>query len=348
MKITRILILISIGLAAAGCVNTDSENCQNSTDYTLARAESSDYSTYKLDLIKSDSTVSDDVISISSSGIKDVELFTDSSCRQRLIVMNSKSSGGSLLVYSLSDFSNAEASVTVDNYGQEFAFAGTRIFYAVQNENKVKTLDFSDLNNINSTPVEIPVGKKPTNVRYVNTRIYVTNQDFTGKTQSTVSVINPSTLKVEKTINVGENPSDLAYHNNSLFSYNSKWFGGSTASISYNIEEQSDGTTAPTVDLSGASNSEVPAFGGMFARTNSSLYVLLSSGSGFFRYRLTTSGVSERDDNSGSKYLWIGSHPTEIYKAYEEGGNLKISGGSLSSAVDLGSKQSSETFFVLN
>lgn len=349
------LVYASIALGATACVNeekkeekqTESNNtCKTgSATIALARAKSSDYSNYKVDLINKDGTVSTDAISIAGSGgIQSIKFFTDKNGKKRLLLMNSHATTGYLAIYDPADYTRTENTITVKKYGQEIAFANCRVFYAVQNDDKVKTLDLADVTSI-GIATDIDVGKKPTQVRNYGGKIYVTNQDFTDKTQATVSIINPETLQVEKTINVGENPADLIEATGTIFSYDSKWYGGSNASISYDINQTANNQNAPKVSISG---SDIPGYGGKFAKAGSTVYVLLKQGSNpFKRYTLTTSGVTNADNNGGLNYLWIGSHTGTIYKSYLESSKLKVAGGSLSSAIDLGTKQNADTFFVV-
>lgn len=317
----------------AGCVQnddttarTDATTCNTpalADDVVLSYTHSADYTTYKLDWIEKSGlafTVKTNQISVASSGLKSPTFTSD------YILLVDSSSTGRLLVYKRSDLTLA-GQINVGASPQEMVIDGATAYIPLygglsSDSNIVKRVDLCNLPSLTLLS-DLTVGQKPSTVRKLSDgKIYIANQDSKNKTQASVSIINPTDSSVA-TANVGENPSDIAYDGTRVWSYNSKWFGGSAASLSYFLLGGGAVTPVTTFPLG-----YTPAFGGALAFNNSGGFVLLTNGTTlpdfsnlFHLYAITGTTVDVTAVDATNQYRFIGAGSTYLYKIHNGDGS---------------------------
>ena len=313
--------------------NPKTENCPLPTitvvsSPVLVYTHTPDYITYYVHLLYADGFLLENAITLTNSqGIQGAAVVTQNNKRYLLLSDSRNTATGGVRIYQTSCFLEEKAHVPQGGFTQELAVYDNKVYVAVQNENKVKYFSIANIEAPGSLAA-ITVGNKPTNLLKIDNSLYVTNQDWADTTNPSVSVINLANNTASKTVKVGENPSALLWDGTSLFSYDSKYYSGTTASISYNIHTTANNTTAPTISLTGVTGTERPAYGGSMARAGATNYALFSEGGWgdpWRLYQFTTAGVSNRD--ASKDYKWIGSHPTTLYVAYNDSGTWKVTGG---------------------
>lgn len=327
----RSSVIVSAVMYCIACANSSTTSTPT-TEYLLVYAHSADYGTYKLDWIeKLDTTytVKKNQVSVaSSSGLKSPTFYGD-----YLMILDS-SSVGKLLVYDKAKLTQVASLSLGGAYPNEMVIEGMIAYITINGDfgtqgNAVKVVSLANPTapSIVST---LTVGNKPAALRKFNGKLYLANQDSITKSQATVQSIDLSTNTVSSAMNVGENPSDLAYDGLRVWSYNSKWFGGTTASVTYIT-----GTTPVTI--TGFPGTYKPAFGGNLAFNNAGGFITLSTNATTFNlFSVTGTTVNTTPIDSTNDYKYVGTGGTYLYKIHNGTGsttNLTVTVESVAGAV---------------
>lgn len=329
MKLKKLSVAIAGFFMVAylcSCAKTDDSSSvatfEFADDILLAYTHSADYSTYKLDWIEksgSTFTVKANQISVSSStGLKSPTFG------KKYLLLVDSSTSGRLLVYDRTTLALA-GQIAVGTSPQELLINGNTAYIPLYGTTTgdSATLKRVDITNLPSLSLlsDITVGQKPSQVRkFSDGKIYVTNQDSRLKTQSSVSIVDANTLAITS-VNVGENPSDLQSDGTRVWSYDSKWFGGTAASLSY--VALGGGTVTKITTFT---STYFPAFGGGMAFNDTSGYVLLSPNPAAFPtifHLFTISGttVNGTAADSTNQYAFVGVGKTYVYKIHNGNGS---------------------------
>lgn len=316
MKKISMALMVSLIAISFQCANSDkTENSFSKRIFFYTHSD--DYSTYTLDVLEQGSdgsfSVKTGLITVNaSSGLKSVMEYNN-----YLYIVDS-SSTGKLLVYDRTTLSQVKALDISGNYPQEMVIANGKAFIGITGnfgspDNKVKVINLDNpADPVVSTT--LIVGNNPTALRLLNGKINVSNIDNVNKTQSTIQIIDPSDNSVSTAINSGENPSDLAYDSSRVWSYNSKWFGGTSASLTYVT-----GTTPTQINAFPAGYS--PAYGGSIAFNSSQGYLLLDNGSSVFHlFSISGTTVNTTPADAVNKYKYVGTGANHLFKAHNGDG----------------------------
>lgn len=287
----------------------------------LFYTHSADYSTYYVDWLEQGTsgwTVKTNQISISSSsGLKSVQTYGN------YIVLLDSSSVGRLLVFDRTTLAQSAALTVGGAYPTEMVIHGTSAYVSINGDfvtqgNAVKVVDLTNPLSPSVTAT-LTTGNKPATLRKINGKLYLANQDSITKAQATVQSVDPySANAVSVAINVGENPSDMGYDGSRIWTYNSKWFGGTAASLTHIT-----GTT-PT-NITTFATTYKPAFGGSIAFNNSGGFVLLSPNPAafptvFHLFAIAGTSVNGTAVDATNQYQFVGAGETYFFKVHNGNG----------------------------
>jgi hypothetical protein len=330
MKLKKLPVAIAGFLMVAymfGCANNDDSssiaNFEFADDILLAYAHSTDYSTYKLDWIEKNGgtfAVKANQISVSSSSGLKSPIFG----KKYLLIVDSSSSGR-LLVYDRSTLTLA-GQINLGASPQEMLINGNTAYIPLYGglSTASATLKRVDITNLPSLSLlsDLTVGQKPSAIRkFSDGKMYIANQDSLSKAQASVSIIDANNLAVTS-VNVGENPSDLQSDGTRVWSYDSKWFGGTTASLSYFL--LGGGTVTKITSFA---STYAPAFGGSMAFNTAGGFVLLNNGTTLadfsnllHLFSISGTTVNSTAVDAANQYRFLGTGKTYLYKVHNGNG----------------------------
>lgn len=290
-----------------------------STDVVLSYTHSADWSTYKLDWIEKNGmtyTVKTNQISVTSSGLKSPTFSDD------YILVVDSSSTGRLLVYKRSDLTLA-GQINVGSYPGDMVVSGNIAYIAngATNTTLLKRVYIGALPSLYLLS-DITVGAQPSIVRKWNGKIYVANQDFTARTQATVSVIDPTTNTVTNTFNVGPNPMDIAYDGTRIWTQNVSWYNPGCQNASTMTYAPTSTYTPATVTPSAPYNANSNCAKGGIAFNNNGGFVALRSSTTYFHlFSITGTTLNGTAVDSTNRYTSVGAGANYLYKIHNGDGS---------------------------
>ncbi len=325
-RLFRLSGVLAVALSASNCAQQEQSNAAACTpkaqsDIVLAYTHSANYPTYKLDWIEYNGcsyATKADQLAITASGLRSPTVVGD------YLLLVDSSSTGRLLAYSRSGLTLA-GQINVGSYPQDMVVVNGTAYIAdgAMGTNLLKRVDVSALPSMSSLS-DITVGNQPSVVRYLNSRIYVGNQDWQNKSQATVSVINPTTNMVETTFNTGPNNMDIAFDGTRVWTYNADWYNNSfvcqqNATLTY--APVSNHTPATVTPPSGYDTSSNCAKSGL-AFNNSGGFVALRHSSGEFHlFSISGTTLNTTPVDNTNRYIFVGNGSEYLYKIHNGDGS---------------------------